>query len=910
MPDIGQTIGSLSPLIFGGLGAITAKPDTVTRTSSPTFLTPGAENIYNQGISLVGQAGSQPYAANDWITNYQKMLAGVATDPTLANVYGNTAETVGGLSNELNNTSGGANWTNDPSRMNTDVMNAMNPYNNAVRDQTLAYAQEAADRGNAADRAGVSANASGFGDRSQIALELARDKRQQGLNFLDASLNQTGYQNALSQANTNNSTARSDINKQVDLANMQPQLGQQIRGVQLDNANLLKTEGSAQRDYPFQVGQQLIAGGSGKLGSTMTQTSPNDPLKAGIESGLAAFSPQVQSGVGSLVNSIPGAISGIGDIFSSLSSLFADGGRAKFARGGLARFEDGGPVKTEVDEEQLKERVLGGWRPTGPTIPYDTSRRPAEYTPRQEVLPPLPSPVSPRNAPTVGGTNIEDEYIRRLMDSNPGDLRKAHDDERASMENLVKQYAPKPTDDRTYWSNIGAGMANSKSRSIGTAFAQGVGGANQIQLQQDQLERQSRKELATIQLSMSRENRKELTDAEKTRLTTLAQLIRERNQTESNRQLREATLDQTRQLAADRLAESRHQHDMMGLMHSQQLDLREAQLVAPLIGQLRRQAAASIDAQLKANGETMPEEERNNLIEQRVTEGLPKLLQTVGIRGRGAAPAAPAPTPTAPAPTASQAAPPAPAPQPNVRPAPPAPAPTSEVEPLPPEVAAEKARQEAAFPTTAPTATTQAQSAPQPVPRPAAQPGTSGLPGATRAPIILSPAEVTKQLVPLTERQRAFETVDESLNGLLELNKIVGNNPQRLSETARVVGRLAGAEWATAADKYDKDLAQLVIALSNTTPSSGRQTDAFRELILQSKPGIKLEQDAREKVLRDLKANVVREREYASVAGEYLRNRKPPPDYEQWLQSTGGSRLDSAPVRWERGPDGKPRKVK
>ena len=136
--------------------------------------------------------------------------------------------------------------------------------------------------------------------------------------------------------------------------------------------------------------------------------------------------------------------------------------------------------------------------------------------------------------------------MRRLMQApDPTEMRAARDDEHRSLEALMKEYEPPKDDWKRGVADIGIGMANSNDQNLGTAFAKGVGYADQRLTQREQLQRQAKRELAQIQLSMSRENRKELTDAERTRLTTLAQMIRERSASEDRLADRAATRDAT-----------------------------------------------------------------------------------------------------------------------------------------------------------------------------------------------------------------------------------------------------------------------------------------------------------------------------------------------------------------------------
>ena len=57
MADWTTTIQGLAPLAFGAVGALTAQPNTQSSTKQNTFLTPGSEGLFNQGVGLVGQAG-------------------------------------------------------------------------------------------------------------------------------------------------------------------------------------------------------------------------------------------------------------------------------------------------------------------------------------------------------------------------------------------------------------------------------------------------------------------------------------------------------------------------------------------------------------------------------------------------------------------------------------------------------------------------------------------------------------------------------------------------------------------------------------------------------------------------------------------------------------------------------------
>lgn len=579
----GALAQGLAPLAIGAAGYLTAQPNTTTTTASPQFLSASQQNLFNQGVEGLRQAGAQPYAANNWLTNYQTMLGGIATDPTVAQSFGQTAETIGGLSNQLGNLSGGATWINDPSRMTADITAAQNPWNNLVRDTTLQYAQQAADRGNAADRAGASAGMSGFGDRSQIALELGRDKRQQGLNSLAAQLNQQGYSAATQQANQNNTQARADVGAQSSLAQLQPQLAQQARSVMLNNAQLLGQEGTAQRDYATTNATNLINAGTKGMGTQTVQSTPANPFMQGLSSGLAAFSPAVQSGISGLVQSAPSIASGIGQAASSIwdglssvggwiGGLFEDGGRVrelpadtlarlratyatprtafrgdnwrekaavvntkpdtrpKYAHGGLARYDAGGSVPEEdipvAPTEAFSQELVAQAQPPapGPVTLGGAARR-------------MPPPAPPARDPiTVGGTNIEDEFIKRLMAGpNPEEMREARAGERRAMEALMEEYKPRKDDWRQNLADIGIGMANSGAQSFGTAFAKGVGHADARANERTNLERQARRELAKIQLDMSREGRKELTEAERTRLTTLAGVLRERSASQDRR---------------------------------------------------------------------------------------------------------------------------------------------------------------------------------------------------------------------------------------------------------------------------------------------------------------------------------------------------------------------------------------
>lgn len=901
MADWTTTIQGLAPLAFGAVGALTAQPNTLSSTKQNTFLTPGSEGLFNQGVGLAGQAGTQPYVANSWIENAQRMLGATALDTTPGDVIGQTAETLGGLSNRLNNAPGGSTWNTNPGAMQTAIENNMNPWNNLVRDQTMGYAQDQVDRANTADRAGAAANASGFGDRSQIALELGQTQRQRGLDSLYSSLNQTGFNNALAQANTNNATERADIGQLGGLALQQPGLAQLNRATQIGNAQLLNTEGTAQRDFPWTQANNLINAGTKGMGTSSLTSTPTNPWTSGISAGLAALSPAVQTGIGNGVNALSGLFSagtsapdlsgaGLDSIFGTdygaLGSAGADatsamegmgiffnrGGRAKrFRRGGLARFADGGTEETPRDV-------------------------PAEELPPAPQMAPRQSSRAAVERPATG--DLEAEFMRRLMRGpDPEEMRAARDSEQRSIKDLMSEYAAPKDDNGLDMSNLGAAMAASGDQNLGTAFAKGVGVMNQQKLQRDQLERQAKRELAQIQLRMSSENRKELTEAERTRLTTLASLIRERNQAESNRQLREAQIAQTGELGRARLEESRRQHDMMALMHQQGLDLREASMVAPLIAQLRTQAAASIDAQLKANNESMDEAARNALIEERVSAGLPKLLETAGIRPGGRGPA--------PGPSAQPAGPPGPVTMGGAA-AQPLSAPGSAPGAGPGQVPGPQGEPPQGVPPPVP----QPQAAPPPGPAapPAPAPTSqSGLPGARPNPVILSPADVSKQTQALTGSMKTFQNVDDAIQRLLQLNTKIPDD-WRKTVAARTAGTWASSvsgrapDFVTNLDEYDKDVAGLIIDLASAMQGTGRQTDAFRQLVERSKPEVAKTQEARRKVLEELKQRIDRERAFASHAYQSVTQRRVMPSFDEWL----GTQPSIGAKKWGRDASGKP----
>jgi hypothetical protein len=734
----GNFLQSAAPLGAAALGYATSAPQTSTVTTTPQFLSSGAQGIYNQGTAIANTAGAQPYDANNWIKTYQQMLGSAATDPTVGNVIGQTAETFGGLSNQLANMQGGANWNANPGAATQAITNNMNPWQSLVTANTMDYATQAAQRAENADRAGAAQNMSGFGDRSQIALELANDKRQRGLNDLNASLNQQGFINAQQQSNLNNQLGRSDITQQTSLAALQPQLAQQWRTTQLDNAKQLGREGFAQRQYPWEISNNLINAGTKGMGSQALTSTPNNPWKDAASAGLAALNPNVQAGIGSLISAGSSALSGLGGLFGGggpdyganygpvfdpVADLFqsdpfsgfgsgmsdytggggaglwdvfdlADGGkitkpepgrfqsggkaskpepgrelpadtiarlramysqpgtsftsqnyrepiaqvnttppsRKNYRSGGLARFDVGGRIG--IDEETLLvleddsingilRRAEDGARdqqmtaetspqfsadlmrlppptpsPRPVTMPYQmtpeegartlaqmggaagimpsnnpqqspmvmnaqgpvsmggAANMPSQIAPTMIPPPPAaaprpaapPAPARPQPA-QMGGMDLEQEYARRLMQApDPNEMRAAREGESRALADLMKEYQPKGGDWRRNLSDLGVGMANSDSQSLGRAFAQGVGYMDRGADQRDSAERQARRELAKIQLDMSRENRKELTQSERDRLTSIAGVLRDRQVAAD----RKAQMEQT---AADRAAQ-------------------------------------------------------------------------------------------------------------------------------------------------------------------------------------------------------------------------------------------------------------------------------------------------------------------------------------------------------------------
>jgi len=730
----GNFLQSAAPLGAAALGYATSAPQTSTVTTTPQFLSSGAQGIYNQGTAIANTAGAQPYDANNWIKTYQQMLGSAATDPTVGNVIGQTAETFGGLSNQLANMQGGANWNANPGAATQAITNNMNPWQQLVTANTMDYATQAANRAENADRAGAAQNMSGFGDRSQIALELANDKRARSLQDLNASLNQQGFSNAQQQSNLNNQLGRSDITQQTSLAALQPQLAKDWRATQLDNAKVLGTEGFAQRQYPWDISANLINAGTKGMGSQALTSTPNNPWKDGLSAGLAALNPNVQSGIGGLISAGSSALSGLGGLFGgggssnstgggigiggiaddlgffgggdySIGDLFsggglgsggiaddfnffgggsylADGGKASkpepgrelpadtiarlramysqpgtsftsqnykepmaqvntapstrknYRSGGLARFDVGGrmgidektlPVLEDDSINGILRRAEDGARDqqmtaeTSPQFSADLMRLPPptpsprpvtmpyQMTPEEgartlaqmggaagimpsnnpqqspmvmnaQAQPPvtvggaanMPSQIAPTMIPhlpaaaprpaapaaparpqpaQMSGMDLEQEYARRLMQApDPNEMRAAREGESRALADLMKEYQPKGGDWRRNLSDLGVGMANSDSQSLGRAFAQGVGYMDRGADQRDSAERQARRELAKIQLDMSRENRKELTQSERDRLTSIAGVLRDRQAATD----RKAQMEQT---AADRAAQ-------------------------------------------------------------------------------------------------------------------------------------------------------------------------------------------------------------------------------------------------------------------------------------------------------------------------------------------------------------------
>ena len=192
----------------------------------------------------------------------------------------------------------------------------------------------------------------------------------------------------------------------------------------------------------------------------------------------------------------------------------------------------------------------------------------------------------------VGGQNIEDEYIRRLMAGpDPAEMRAAQANERRAMADLMKEYQPRKDDWRQNLADIGIGMANSGSQSFGTSFAKGVGYADQQAKQVAGAERQARRELAKIQLDMSREGRKELTEAERSRLTQLASVLRERNASADRRA-------DSERASADRSA----QRDLTRELGQGQIDVRR---------EAARAEAARAEAEREARGERASDRQLN-----------------------------------------------------------------------------------------------------------------------------------------------------------------------------------------------------------------------------------------------------------------------------------------------------------
>lgn len=740
-----------APLGAAALGYATSRPETKTSTNTPQFLSGGAQGIYNQGVAIANTAGAQPYAANDWIRAYQQMLGETATDPTVGDVLGQTAETYGALSNQLGSMPGGSNWNAVPGAARSAILNNMNPWNEIVTQNTMDYATEAAERAAASDRARAAQNMSGFGDRSQIAMELANDKRQRTLNDLRSTLDQQGFANAQQQSNVNNALGRADITQQMSLAGVQPQLAQMYRNIQLDNARQLASEGFGQRQYPWDISSNLINAGTKSMGSQQLSFTPNNPWKDAASAGLAAFSPAFQGAIGSGVRALGSVFGGAGgggnamDAFADGAGLgggenidwdivfgggdsagygdavdsgagffedwgFARGGRARrFKHGGIARFEDGGSaeeedegpiidvVPTQVAEappsEEAPPQPSPPARPTGGIVLGGAARR-------GQPMPAVPAQATPatRSPVTVGGQDLEAEYIRRLMAGpDPAEMRTARDDERRAMSDLLQEYKPQEQDWRRNLADLGVGMAAADTQSLGKAFAQGVGYMQQGADQRSNLERQARRELAQIQLKMSSENRKELTDAERTRLTTLAQMIRERNSAAERREIADENRRSREDIARDQLSLRRDaleaQNEQREQARLERADREFSQRTQEWDAMAARQEPVWRRAALAASANVHPEDapafiedyvqRQREAFEQRTPR--PTRTPVGGARTQvSAGVAAPAPSPAGvPAPAASAPAPTpgpvqgAPAPVPPTPATPAQPAPTS-----------------------------------------------------------------------------------------------------------------------------------------------------------------------------------------------------------------------------------------